>query len=248
MTETGFSVPGESTLKRGAQPLAGLGAFFLVASATFLRLRYVLRRAFLMALLCCFPISSLYIDDLFAFRNGTMITARTRFNIYFLFSFVAVLLAGCQSAKRNGKEPLSTVRVHIEMSAAPMDFTATVPVYRGNPVMVTVYKEPFLTEGHVASAKVVEVLGGFDLQVQFNHSGTLLLEQYTTSNPGRHLAVFSTFGKAKAESRWLAAPEIRRRISNGLLTFTPDASRAEAERIAEGLNNFAKQQKAKSRW
>jgi hypothetical protein len=42
------------------------------------------------------------------------------------------------------------------------------------------------------------------------------------------------------ESRWLAAPVIPRRISNGVLTFTPDASREEADLIAIGLNNVAK--------
>jgi preprotein translocase subunit SecD len=105
-----------------------------------------------------------------------------------------------------------------------------------------------LTELNVSSAKVVEVMGGFALQIEFNHSGNMLLEQYTAANPGRHLAVFSLFGKKKEESRWLGAPIIAHRISNGILIFTPDASRDEAERIAAGLNNYAKKSLEKSKW
>jgi hypothetical protein len=39
------------------------------------------------------------------------------------------------------------------------------------------------------------------------------------------------------QSGWLAAVLIRDRISNGLFRFTPDASRAEGDRIVRGLRN-----------
>ena len=42
-----------------------------------------------------------------------------------------------------------------------------------------------------------------------------------------------------AEGRWLAAPRINKRIADGVLVFTPDATREEAEQIALGLNNLA---------
>lgn len=177
-----------------------------------------------------------------------MITGRSRFNIYLLFLFAGLLACGCGSTKKKKDEPLSTLRIHIEMTASPMDFSISVPVYRAKPVMITVDKEPFLTELNIASAKVVDVMGGFALQVEFNHSGAMLLEQYTASNPGRHIAIFSLFGKKKEESRWLGAPIIGRRISNGVLTFTPDASREESERIVLGLNNYSKKSQAKSKW
>ena len=41
------------------------------------------------------------------------------------------------------------------------------------------------------------------------------------------------------EARWLAAPRISQRIKDGVLVFTPDATREEAERIVRGLNNVA---------
>jgi len=177
-----------------------------------------------------------------------MITGRSRFNIYLLFLCVAFLACGCGSTKNKKDEPLSTLRIHMEVTAVAMDFSIKVPIYRAKPVTLTVDKDPFLSELNVASAKVVEVMGGFALQIEFNHSGSMLLEQYTTANPGRHIAIFSLFGKQKDDSRWLAAPVISRRISNGVLGFTPDASREETERIALGLNNYAKKSQEKSKW
>jgi len=176
-----------------------------------------------------------------------MITGRSRFNTYLLFLFAALLACGCSSTKKKD-EPLSTLRIHMETTAAPMDFSINVPVYRAKPVPITVDKEPFLTELNVASAKVADVMGGFALQIEFNHSGAMLLEQYTTANPGRHIAIYSMFGKTKEDSRWLGAPIITRHISNGVLAFTPDASREESERIALGLNNYAKKSLEKSKW
>jgi preprotein translocase subunit SecD len=177
-----------------------------------------------------------------------MVIARTCFNLYLLLSFAVLLGGGCSSTKKERAMPLSTLRIHMEVSATPMDFSVAVPIYRAHPVTVVVNKDPFLTEAHVASAKVMQVLGGFDLRIEFDHSGALLLEQYTTANPGRHIAIFSQFGKTKEESRWLAAPAVGRRVTNGVLIFTPDASREEAERVALGLNNFHVKEKAKSRW
>ena len=183
-----------------------------------------------------------------------MITGRCRFNIYLMLSLAALLFAGCKSTDRDKPKKedktklLSTLRIHVEVTAAPMDFSVKVPVSRTNPMMVTVDKDPFLTEGNVAAAKVVEAMGGYDIQVEFDHSGTLLLEQYTTSNPGRRMAIFSLFGKTKEESRWLAAPTVGRRITNGKLTFTPDASREEAERIVLGLTNFARKNQENNKW
>ena len=42
------------------------------------------------------------------------------------------------------------------------------------------------------------------------------------------------------EGRWLAAPRITLNITNGLLSFTADVTRAEADHLALGLNHVAK--------
>jgi preprotein translocase subunit SecD len=84
------------------------------------------------------------------------------------------------------------------------------------------------------------VVGGFALRIQFDHAGTALLEQYSASNRGKKIAVFCQFGEKLKDVRWLAAPVISRRISDGIFVFTPDATREEAEEIAVGLNNVFK--------
>jgi len=168
-----------------------------------------------------------------------------RFNLYLLVTLAAVTVWGCQSspAEKKSKKLLSTLRLHAEGSRDGTKTTEMVPIYRQNPVMVRVEKLHFMDEGHVASAKVIDVMGGFALQIQFDHRGIGLLEEYTTVNRPRRIAICSQFGKEFKQQRWLAAPVASRRITDGVLTFTPDATREEAEEIAQGLNNVAKKVK-----
>lgn len=167
-----------------------------------------------------------------------------RFNTYLL---LAALLAGagCQTAESEKKKEISTFRVHLSMPSNSAQPGQTVSVFRENPLFLTVEPRPFLTEMQVASAAVLDVMGGYVLQVQFDRRGMWLLEQYTVANKGRHLAIFSQFGTTADESRWLAAPAIQKGIGDGSLVFTPDASREEAERIVHGLLNFARDKQKK---
>jgi preprotein translocase subunit SecD len=180
-----------------------------------------------------------------------MIIGRSRFNIY-LLSLLVTVASGCHTPKEkeeaNKEKQFSTLSLNIEVVPSSLDFSVDVPVFRGRPMTVTVDKDPFLTESQVSEAKVVDDQGGFVLEIKFEHRGTALLEQYTTIYPGKHIAIFSRFGNKKSDSRWLAAPKITGRISSGILTFTPDATREEAEQIALGLNNVAKQVAKKYKW
>jgi hypothetical protein len=81
---------------------------------------------------------------------------------------------------------------------------------------------------------------GYAIQVEYDRHGTLALDTVTTEFRGRRLAVSCRFGTARsAVSRWLAAPYIGSSITNGVLIFTPNATRAESEQIVLGLNNVA---------
>ncbi len=171
-----------------------------------------------------------------------MMIHRNRFNLYLVAGCCLALVCGCQTT--DSKSQASVLRVHLEVNQDSSNRNRPVPIYRDQPVMVNVENEPFLTEANVKEARVIDVVGGFAIKIQFDRRGTWLLEQYTASNPGKHLAIFSQFASARNKKvttgRWLAAPLITGRIANGVLTFTPDASRDEAYQIVLGLNNVAR--------
>ena len=166
-----------------------------------------------------------------------------RFNTYLLVTVAAAVAAvcGCQSTNaKPSKKLLSTLRLHLEATRDETKANEPVPIYREKPIWLNVEKVPFLTEGNVSAASVIDVVGGYALRIEFDHGGTTLLEECTTANRGRKMAIFSQFGEKIKDYRWLAAPVISHRISDGVLVFTPDATREEAEEIALGLNNVSK--------
>jgi hypothetical protein len=160
------------------------------------------------------------------------------FNTYLLL--LAALMLGCQSTR---KKELSTFRIHVETNLDGSGHNGPVTIGRSDPFTVNVEKTPFITERHVENASVIDGLGGFQIMVQLNQQGVWLLEQYSLAAREKRAVIFSNFG----EPRWLAAPKLSRRISDGVLVFTPDASRAEADRLARGLNNLVKQIKKGNR-
>lgn len=177
-----------------------------------------------------------------------------RDNLYFFLALGLALaaLSGCRSPEGARKKVLSTFRLHLEVTRAPGVNSQAVPIYREHPILVNVEKEPFLTEAFVRSAKVIDIVGGFALSVQFDRQGSWLLEQYTTSNRGHRFAVMSQWTtppeKTLNHGRWLAAPQIGTPTTDGEFTFTPDATRDEAELIALGLTHVAKKTGAADRW
>ncbi len=179
-----------------------------------------------------------------------MIIGVKRFNTYFLAMLMFAFFCGCQSPESKKKSQLSTLGVHLEASADGTSSGEEISVPRNAPVRMIVEKGSFLTQNNVTEARILDAVGGFGLRLQFDRRGTWLLEQYTSGNGGKHLAVFSQFISPPEEKlnkgRWLAAPRINHRISNGVLIFTPDATREEAEQIVLGLNNLARQLKKKT--
>jgi hypothetical protein len=157
-----------------------------------------------------------------------------RFNLYFVAVLAAITTAGC-GEKYHEKHQLSTLRVYLETSGEKTG--RPVAVSRSEQVMFNVENEPFLTEVLVKKAEVLNTLGGFGLSVEFDRKGSWLLEQYSSGNKGKHLVIFSAFvppGTNRInEGRWLAAPTIQQRMTDGRISFTPEA-------IARGLNNLAR--------
>jgi hypothetical protein len=164
---------------------------------------------------------------------------KRQFNVYLAWVAALALLCGCQTHRQKG--PAGALRVHVEVNPDSLGASQTISVVRSDPVLVTVTRDPILTEANVAAARVTEVPGGFAVEIQFDENATWLLEQYSAANPGKHFVIFGQWGEKLANSRWLAAPLITHRIANGVLAFTADCSRAEADQLVLGLNNVAAQ-------
>jgi hypothetical protein len=162
-----------------------------------------------------------------------------RFNLY-LTLLLAVAVCGCGTFKKKPPEKISAVRVHMEAPVGVQGETRTVTVLRSNPVVVTVDINPILTEQNLIRADLVETPGGFAVKLQFDGTGGWMLEQATAGNPGKHLVIFGQWGEKVADGRFLAIPLITGRNSTAVLLFTPDASREEAQRFVDGLNEVSK--------
>jgi preprotein translocase subunit SecD len=182
----------------------------------------------------------------------------TSFNIYLLLvslflsqsGMVAKEEAATKTDKTARKEPVerkpkkefATIRFHLETNLDGTAKTKVVPIYRASPFNVTVEEAILLDEGSVEKAALVDLRGNYGIELTLNHHGTFFLDTITTANKGKRLAIYSEFGQSKdlIQNRWLGAPVIDKRNASGVITFTPDASRDEAERIVNGLNNIAK--------
>jgi len=171
-----------------------------------------------------------------------MIIRLVRFNSYFwLVMLATVALTGCQSPERKKTKSVAALRVHLEATDDRLEHTIA-PVYRAAPVNIPIEKSPFLTELNVADARVTESQGVLAVVIQLERKGAWILENYTSANPGRHFAIYAAWGEKGGTSRWLAAPAISIRIADGLLAFTPDATKAECEEIVSGLRNVAREE------
>ena len=174
---------------------------------------------------------------------------RQAFNLI-LAGLWVILAWGCRnpdpataSLRQKGKE-VSTLRLHLETNADGTDRVQTVKVLRSQPITLTVDRVAVLHEGDVKEATVVDAMGGFALKVQFNDRGRRIMEMTTVANKGQRWAIHSQFG----DSRWLAAPLITQNVTNGVLVFTPDATREESDRIVRGLNRVAAEAAKKNQW
>ncbi|MGA3283388.1 MAG: hypothetical protein ABSD57_02865 [Verrucomicrobiota bacterium] len=166
-----------------------------------------------------------------------MVVWTQRFNLYLALAAALALLCGCQTHRQKGLP--GALRVHIQVNPDSLGTSQTISVVRSDPVLVTIAHNPILTEANIVAAKVMDTPGGFAIEIQFDENGTWLLEQYSAANPGGHFAIFGQWGDKLANGRWLAAPLITRRLGDGLLAFTPDTSRAEADQLVLGLNHVA---------
>jgi preprotein translocase subunit SecD len=158
----------------------------------------------------------------------------SRFNI--ILAMLLLVTVGCKSSeeKKKAKEA-SFLRFHVESNVDGTRHNSQVTIYRADPMILGVEINAALDEGFMDKVELVTVddFGNYAIKVTFNEQGAKRLDYVTSSYKGRRLAVQARW----TETRWLAAPLITKRITNGVFIFTPDASREEAERIVSGLKN-----------
>jgi len=176
-----------------------------------------------------------------------------RFNFY-LMATMAALLTGCATAKDPNDKLSTLLRVHMESQPNQMIPPRKIAVNRSNPVMIDIESLYMITEENVVEARVVDEMGTYAIQIQFNKWAIPMLEHSSSSWQGRRLAIQAQWGlKYKwgpkyDHTRWLAAPKMNRKIIDGTVTFTPDATREEAYEIVTGLNNNARKVKKQLDW
>ena len=215
----------------------GLGGFFR-PDRCFFAFDVALPASAVFNFVVLFAHKCLYFDRVLRFCESTMKVLAGRFNIYLALVLLLGVAGGCQTSKAD--KQTGALRVHIEADPDPAGTSQPISVIRSDPVLVTIKREPILTEVNIVTAKVIDAHGGFAIEIKYDESGTWTLEQYSAANPGRHFAVFGAWGDKMVDSRWLGAPFISHRISDGVLAFTPDCSREEADKLVLGLNNYVK--------
>jgi preprotein translocase subunit SecD len=155
---------------------------------------------------------------------------------------VAALVAGGCATKSDKEQEIATLRLHLEVNAEMVRRNVVAQVPRSNPVNITVAEEPLLHEGYIEEAQIVSDGDTHRITIRYDDQGARVLNNYTAINIGKHVAVMGQF----PETRWLAAPVITRRISDGVFTFTPDASLEESRRLVDGLTQLVKDRKKDS--
>ncbi len=159
-----------------------------------------------------------------------------RINCYLALAASLAWVSGCVSPEeKQRRQEASTLKLHLQIDFDTGEKTQLIEVVRAKPTVLRVEKVPFLDESHLVDAAVVDTIGGFAIQVKFDFHGSLALESVSTTHRNKCVAIYSLF----TEGRWLGAPQLNARITDGMLIFTPDATREEAERIVRGLNNVA---------
>jgi preprotein translocase subunit SecD len=164
-----------------------------------------------------------------------MKTCIARFN-GFLLVVLAALPVGCKSPGES--KDMASVQFHIEVNPDGTDKSGPVTIGRSVPFQVNVDRMPFLSERYLTDAAVVEETHGFALKLSFDQKGVWLLEQYSSAYRGKRVAIMARWA---GEGCWLGAPRLEKRITDGVIQFTPDLTRAETEDLVKTLNKTAKE-------
>src|SRR4051795_1563256 len=97
-----------------------------------------------------------------------------RFNIYFLLALTLIAGPSCrstkptESTKNKPLRQLTRLSIYLETRADASNRHQVASIFREHPIPITVEKSPFLNEHYIAEASIVETVGGFTIQLQFD--------------------------------------------------------------------------------
>ena len=129
------------------------------------------------------------------------------------------------------------MRLHLESYQDVPERLTTVTMGRAAPFSYPVEKGSFLKDDQIVAAALTGRDGLYSIKIKLDHQGATILNQLSSANNGKRIAVWADFG----EVRWIGSLRLEKRITNGELTFTPDTTREEAEKIVDGVNYLAEQ-------
>lgn len=147
------------------------------------------------------------------------------------FTLAATLVAGCALFQKKSEE--STLRIYEQVDAAlPAETVQTVEIPRAG-LKLTISPFPTLSERDVQSAELYDTAGGKAIFLRFDPTGTVALDEMTTRNRGRYVAVLINNHPVSA---WL----VDQRIINGQFLVEGDLTDEEAKKVVDDLNKLSK--------
>jgi len=170
---------------------------------------------------------------------------KATFNKYLTVCIIAIctlmLTAGCASTKSKKNYP-PIMQFYLESTIPDPERNLKVRISEEPPVDITIDRSRLMDQSNIRNIGIVERTGTFALMIAFDYRGTRILEQISTANRGQRCAIYCefTFNKTNV-SRWLGAPVITHRITDGILEFTPRMSREEAEVLVKQMQPVIKQ-------
>ncbi len=168
----------------------------------------------------------------------------SRINLNLLL--IAILFgAGCQTSKRVKAEDATHIFIFMETHSGLGEMARKVDIDGPNGGTMYIGASPVLNDVHIEEASAHDTAdGSVAIQLQLNRQGKRILENMSGAYRGKRLAVSASF----PELRWLCCVRMDKLMSDGHLTFFPNASPEECDRIAKGMNLVIAELNSKHRY
>ena len=137
---------------------------------------------------------------------------------------LAVAFAGCA----NVQSPTRLLPVEFKIGESKPSAGLTKQTLRGSERSIYLPDQAVLTNTHIASAKVKDSPHGHQIEVVFTEQGRQIFAKLTRENIEKRVAII-------VDGEVISAPTIKTAITGGRAVITGSFTRAEANRIAEGI-------------